>query len=95
MFCGQLAVNCLGIKVVWSETEPILVMFLNSCPWNRYTLAWRGVYCRLRIRQDTKVNTCVQAVTHAAFTIRVHVCANCRHFTCISFLYDFGTYIYY
>jgi len=29
-------------------------MFLNSCPWNRHTLAWRGVYCRLRISRTLK-----------------------------------------
>ena len=39
------------------------------------------------------MNTCVQAVTHAAFTTYVY--ANCRHCTYISFLYDFGTYISY
>lgn len=63
-------------------------MFLNSCPWNRHTLAWRGISYRLRIRQGTKVITCVQAVTHAAFT--VYVCANCRLF----YLYHFSVWFW-
>lgn len=63
-------------------------MILNSCPWNRHTLAWRDVYYRLRIRQDPKVNTYVQAATHAAFTI--YVFANCRQF----YLYQFSVWFW-
>jgi hypothetical protein len=63
-------------------------MFLNYCPWNLHTLAWRSVSYRLRIRQGIKVITCVQVVTHTAFTI--YVCAICRLF----YLYQFSVWFW-
>jgi hypothetical protein len=90
MFCGQLTVNCLCVKSLCLKTKRILVMFRNSCPWNRHTLAWRGESYRLRIRRVTTVNTCVQAVTHAALFVQA-----VAYFKCNSFLCNFDTCISY
>jgi hypothetical protein len=89
MFCGQLAVNCFGIKKLFGLKQNLFrSCFLTLAPGNRHTLAWRGVSYRLRIRQGTKVNMCFQAVTHAAFAI--YVCANCRLF----YLYHFSVWFW-